>query len=75
PKEQTKYDESTFYIDENDNPPWDTWFHYKQTEDGIALYSWIAPELIELINSAIEMDAYDCLVWAVELEKSLINEI
>ena len=61
---------STF-IDEFDNPPWDTWLFCELNESIIALYSWVPPELVEIVSNAIAADAYGCLVWAEELEKQL----
>jgi hypothetical protein len=75
PNDQSPFNEVNFYIDENDNPPWDTWFHYGESNGDFALYSWVSSEMVEFINNAIETDAYDCLVWASELEQSLQVEI
>jgi hypothetical protein len=52
------------YIDEFDNPPWDTWFYCEKVENEIALYSWVHPELVNFFSRAIATDAYGCLVWA-----------
>jgi len=57
------------YIDDFDNPPWDTWLYCENSENGIALYSWVHPELVEFVSRAIAADAYNCLVWAEKLEK------
>lgn len=59
------------YIDDFDNPPWDNWIHCELKEDRIALYSWVHPELVSFVSTAIATDAYGCLVWAEELEKRL----
>ena len=59
------------YIDDFDNPPWDTWLHCENSKNGIALYSWVHPELVQFVSRAIAADAYNCLVWAEELERGL----
>jgi hypothetical protein len=43
----------------------------EDSENGIALYSWVHPELVEFVSRAIAADAYDCLVWAEKLESRL----
>ncbi len=59
------------YIDDFDNPPWDTWIHCELNKGTIALYSWVHPELVGLVSNAIATDAYGCLVWAEEFESRL----
>lgn len=59
------------YIDDFDNPPWDTWLYCELNNGVIALYSWVHPELVEFVSNAIAADAYGCLVWAEELERQL----
>jgi hypothetical protein len=59
------------YIDDFDNPPWDTWLYCEKNENVIALYSWVHPELVGFVSRAIATDAYGCLVWAEKLEKQL----
>lgn len=59
------------YINDYDNPPWDTWIACELESDMTALYAWIYPELVSFISKAIAVDAYGCLVWAESLEKEI----
>ena len=64
------------FIDEEDSPPWDTWLFFleediEQNREYSSLYSWVPNSLVYLIDSAIEEDWYDCLIWAETLEKQL----
>lgn len=59
--------ESAGFIDENDCPPWGTWFHvsYDSVDDnGCALYAWIPEAFVENVTRAQEVDQYNCLVWS-----------
>ncbi|MDE2420964.1 MAG: hypothetical protein KGO49_07285 [Gammaproteobacteria bacterium] len=52
------------FIDENDCPPWATWFYYSLgTDDGSILYCWIPEAFIGIVNNAIDVDPYSCLRW------------
>ncbi|MDO3386882.1 hypothetical protein QWI17_13625 [Gilvimarinus sp. SDUM040013] len=75
PNDRMPFNERNFYIDENDTPPWDAWFHYGENNGDFALYSWVCSEMVEIIDNAIAVDAYSCLVWASELEASLNIEV
>jgi hypothetical protein len=57
--------ESEGFIDENDCPPWATWFYYSPEidDDGSMLYCWIPQAFISIVDNAIESDAYSCLRW------------
>lgn len=54
-----------FFSDE-DLPPWGTWFHFdKDSDEGESiLYCWIPSNLMTLVDNALKVDFYDCLVWA-----------
>ena len=57
--------ESEGFIDEDDCPPWATWFYYSPEidDDGSRLYCWIPQAFIHIVDSAMESDQYSCLRW------------
>ncbi|MBS1994121.1 MAG: hypothetical protein JSS83_26605 [Cyanobacteria bacterium SZAS LIN-3] len=53
------------YFDDDNIPPWDTWLMYCPAYSGEAkLISWVPPELMDLIDSAMRCNAEECLYWA-----------
>ena len=69
---------SSGFIDEDDSPPWDSWFYYsledieKYHDEGHScLYSWVPGDLVGKLDRAISEDTYDCLIWGDVLEKEL----
>lgn len=69
------------FIDDQDCPPWDTWLYFSllnfeinSSYDPIeipCLLSWIPEAAIDLVDKAMEQDANDCLIWAINTEKLL----
>lgn len=58
--------ESQGFIDEDERPPWGTWFYFlsqSNNDDGPALFSWVPEEVVAIIDRALKADQYDCLRW------------
>lgn len=53
------------FFDEDDLPPWGTWFYFEQEPvDGEnVLYCWVPVQFLQLVSDALAADCYDCLVW------------
>ena len=63
--------ESNNYIDVDDMPGWDTWFHfYRHSQYGDCILCWVPPIFISLAQSAIELNPVDCICF-VDLEAEL----
>lgn len=56
-------------------PPWDTWIAYLQRDQDCILVSWVPNEMVDLVNSGIEVCPEQCFNWlgfrAKELEIAL----
>ena len=69
-------DITSFYLDNNDTPPWDTWVQAfipeswaDQPPDQVPslyvfLISWVPPEFLETVNEATESECIGMLMWA-----------
>ena len=69
-------DITSFYLDNNDTPPWDTWVQAfipeswaSQSPDAVPsvftfLISWVPPEFLETVNEATESECIGMLMWA-----------
>ncbi|HEU4506779.1 MAG TPA: hypothetical protein VFR78_00980 [Pyrinomonadaceae bacterium] len=69
-------DITSYFLDDNDTPPWDTWiqafipelwFHQSPHEPSRAfpfLISWVPPEFLEKVNEATECECVGMLMWA-----------
>jgi len=69
-------DITSFYLDNNDTPPWDTWVQAftpeswaDQSPDEVPsvftfLISWVPPEFLETVNEATESECVGMLMWA-----------
>jgi len=54
--------ESNGYIDGDDMPGWDTWFHFLQHPTrGDCILSWVPPSFIVLTMDAIDVNPFDCI--------------
>jgi hypothetical protein len=54
------------YLDEDCIPGWDTWLaivELEKQQDGHALLCWVPPELCREVDSAIAVDAAQCMSW------------
>jgi hypothetical protein len=69
-------DITSYYLDFNDTPPWDTWVQAfipealaHQSLDSVPiayafLISWVPPEFLETVNEATEAECVGMLMWA-----------
>jgi hypothetical protein len=59
-------DETSYFLDNNDTPPWDTWVQGYEPGSGSYpfLISWVPPEFIAKIQAAIEVECMGMLGWA-----------
>ena len=69
-------DITSYYLDNNDTPPWDTWVQVfvpeswaHQSPDAIPtvypfLISWVPTEFLEAVNEATESECIGMLMWA-----------
>jgi len=69
-------DITSFYLDNNDTPPWDTWVQAfipdswaNQSPDEVPtvfpfLISWVPPEFLDAVNEATESECVGMLMWA-----------
>lgn len=67
---------TSYYLDNNDTPPWDTWVQAfipeawaNQSPDEVPsvytfLISWVPPEFLEAVNEATEFECVGMLMWA-----------
>lgn len=67
---------TSFYLDNNDTPPWDTWVYVfvpeswaDQPPDEVPtvvpfLISWVPPEFLNTVNEATEYECVGMLMWA-----------
>ena len=66
-----------FFDDEN-TPPWDTWFAYLSSENPDSsdmLLSWISNEFVPLIDYGIYVNPEECIYWLKEGElQKLFNQ-
>ena len=52
------------FFDEEGMPPWDTWLQIVEQEDGSpVLLSYVPPAVAEQVDSAIGLDAAQCMAW------------
>ena len=56
---QCSADESRWFYDGNDNPPWDTWV--APVND--ALVSWVPPQLLDLATEGMAVECCQMLMW------------
>lgn len=71
-------DITSYYLDNNDTPPWDTWVQTfipesssQQTPHTIPsvytfLVSWVPTDFLEAVNEATEAECIGMLMWADE---------
>ncbi|HKY42499.1 MAG TPA: hypothetical protein VJM50_05360 [Pyrinomonadaceae bacterium] len=69
-------DITSYYLDHNDTPPWDTWVQafvpeslaYQSPDLPPSAYafliSWVPPEFIDVVNEATEAECVGMLMWA-----------
>ena len=69
-------DITSYYLDNNDTPPWDTWVQAfipesltHDSPDSVPsayafLISWVPPEFLEAVNEATEAECVGMLMWA-----------
>ena len=69
-------DITSYYLDHNDTPPWDTWVQayipeslVHQSPDSIPsvyafLISWVPPEFLKIVDEATEYECVGMLMWA-----------
>ena len=69
-------DVTSYYLDNNDTPPWDTWVqafipeslaHQSPDEVPIEfpfLISWVPPEFVKIVHEATEVECVGMLMWA-----------
>jgi hypothetical protein len=69
-------DITSYFLDNNDTPPWDTWVQAfipesctQQSPDAVPseypfLISWVPPEFLETVNEATESECVGMLMWA-----------
>jgi hypothetical protein len=69
-------DITSYYLDNNDTPPWDTWVQAfipeslaHQSPDSVPcayafLISWVPPEFLEAVNVATKAECVGMLMWA-----------
>lgn len=61
--------ETNGYIDVDDIPGWDTWFHcYKHPKEGNYILAWVPPEFVDGVQSAIECNPMECIYFIDESE-------
>ena len=51
---------SNGFFNENDAPPWDTWFHYSDRQ----LLSWIPAGFVPFAQKGIDVNMVQCIEWA-----------
>ena len=54
------------FFDVNNIPPWDTWVCFFEKY----LVSWVPPQLVELANQGIDVNAEQCILWAPATERT-----
>jgi hypothetical protein len=69
-------DITSYYLDNNDTPPWDTWVEafipescVHQSPDAVPsaypfLISWVPPEFLNAVDEATESECVGMLMWA-----------
>ena len=69
-------DITSYYLDNNDTPPWDTWVQAfvpeslaHQSPDSVPseyafLISWVPPEFLKAVDEATEAECVGMLMWA-----------
>jgi hypothetical protein len=67
---------TSYYLDNNDTPPWDTWVQAfipeslaHQSPDSVPsayafLISWVPPEFVKAVDEATEAECVGMLMWA-----------
>ena len=63
---QLTADETEWFFDWADNPPWDTWI----TTIGEALVSWVPRQFVDVVDHAIPMECMGMLLWAESPEEN-----
>lgn len=63
--------ESRGFVDVEDIPGWDTWFH----AEGGATYCWVPPQFIELANNAVQGVFDPILRWADEISPAELGPV
>lgn len=73
--------ESGGYLDENNNPPHDTWLAYADGLDeatgfdGGCLLSWVPRAFVAAVQAAIRVNPEGCLVWLADIDCPLTREL
>ena len=55
----------------NEIPAWDTWILFTES----FLLSWIPPELVSDVQSAIDCNAEESILWAADVQHLFIHEL
>lgn len=60
------FDVTSGFFSNEDVPPWGTWFYFEKNiiEGENILYCWISSDLTVLVDKALDVDYYNCLMWA-----------
>jgi len=56
--------ETSYFLDNNDTPPWDTWVEVCTDEQWDFLVSWIPVEFLAVVEHGIEAECVGMLMWA-----------
>jgi hypothetical protein len=48
------------FFDQNNAPPWDTWFHFSNGR----LLAWVPNVLVPLVQEGIDVNPEECIQWA-----------
>ena len=59
---------TSYFLDNNDSPPWDTWVQALHTTDGKTdfLVSWVPAEFVDSVDDATKAECIGMLMWAVD---------
>lgn len=55
--------ETEGFVTASNVPPWDTWVAYLYGETENYLVSWVPNEMVDLVNSGIEVSPEECFNW------------
>ena len=62
---------TSYFLDNNDSPPWDTWIQAVQTTESKTdiLVSWVPREFVDSVNRATKSECMGMLMWAKHGER------
>jgi hypothetical protein len=71
------------FFDVDNIPPWDTWVLYLRERDSSAgwrhwdayLVSWVPPQLVEVAQTGIDLNAEECILWLDQLDTPLVKQL